>query len=407
MTRRLLVALCLLLSVGAARAAQGEDQGHIIIVLDCSRHMQSAFAADADAEHAVTRWDLARGAVTGLLEELASDEQHAVTLVLFGHRIASVENQTPGNDDGRVVQVDYLRLNGDKLERVPPGLDVEVLRESRRLTADNLAAYGERLSAIRPGGAAPLWLAIGRAAEAADADNNNAAARIVVLTNGLNEQPGASQPTTPSVVKRLLTARRARLQVVQFGPPAETDANLAAVAEATGGAVALPESAEQIADAVLAAAGLKEQQQLPAPFPVRLASQVGRADMTPEQLKDLQQSTFVSDITIELTYYGAPVKDATIYLRGDNFDLEYSREAEYGNKELRISRVAGKYVFPKVPHGPYVAEIAATVHNRKYVVVRELSVDKDNLAFPELSLKIQLEKSKDPPPVAASPAPAP
>jgi hypothetical protein len=109
------------------------------------------------------------------------------------------------------------------------------------------------------------------------------------------------------------------------------------------------------------------------------------------------------DVVFEITYYGMPVKDAEVIIRGPNFDLVYDRELEYKVAELRAARLAGTYIFRAVPEDAvgYTVEITANVKNRTYKVVRGFSVDYDNKA-PGRSFKIQLEKSKEPPPVPAA-----
>src|SRR5688572_2033799 len=59
----------------------------------------------------------------------------------------------------------------------------------------------------------------------------------------------------------------------------------------------------------------------------------------------LRAQLLKKDVLIEITYWGEPVKDATVYLRGKGFDLKYDRGLEATDKLLRDQRLTGIYVF--------------------------------------------------------------
>jgi hypothetical protein len=120
----------------------------------------------------------------------------------------------------------------------------------------------------------------------------------------------------------------------------------------------------------------------------------------------LRAQLLKKDVLIEITYWGEPVKDATVYLRGKSFDLKYDRGLEATDKLLRDQRLTGIYVFPKVLHGAYLLDISVNFRNRRYEIQREIVVD-DDLLEPGRRLMVQIERSKDPPPVPPPPPPAP
>jgi hypothetical protein len=119
----------------------------------------------------------------------------------------------------------------------------------------------------------------------------------------------------------------------------------------------------------------------------------------------LRAQLLKKDVLVEVSYWGEPVKDATVYLRGKGFDLKYDRSLEVADKALRDQRLSGIYVFPKVIHGSYVLDITVNFRNRRYAIEREIIVD-DDLLEPGRRLMVQIERSKDPPP-PAPPPPAP
>ncbi len=407
MIQRLAIALCIALPVGSAWAGNSDSGRHVVIVLEASRHMAGSLGtAAAPGEPRWTRLGAAREAVGSVLKSLAGQEQHSVTLVLFGHRVA--EQQRDG-ESVSVPQQEYLRLTDGKFEKLSPEQDVEIVRESRPLTGEDLAGYQATLSALKPWGQSPLMLAIERAVELSPVESSARQTQIVVLTSGRSEQADA-QPTLEQLLETI-HGHRAAVSIVQLGAAeaGQSLADLRDIAVESGGELYQPKTTRDVAEAVLDAASRQEprrietslrpepitalfQEQPPAsPAPAATAP----ADETDEQ---------VYDIVFDVTYYGAPVKEAEVIIRGDNFDLIYDRELEYKKPDLRAKRVAGRYLFKDVPLGGYTMEITANVKNRTYQVIRGFSADDDNKA-PGRSFKIQLEKSKDqpPPPPPAAP----
>jgi hypothetical protein len=385
--------------------AADEPQTHVVLVLDCSANLAGRLAGeDSPAAFAAARTAAAR-----LLARLAEGEVHGVSLVLFGHRIAA---------DGEAGETEHLRLASGKLQRVPSGLDVEVIRHSRPLTTDDLDLYQTTLRTLEPRGASPLWLAITKAAECA-AQGEQGQTRVVLLTNGANEQDEVDQPTSLQQALDALKSRGASLHVVQLGSARTPDdlALLAGIAEMTGGEVVAPRKEADVAEAVLVAAGLKASPKLVADSQVRPIQVVTVAQQPatepsvlvqppveparPDDEAILRSQLLKKDVVVEIMYWKEPVADATVYLRGKGFDLKYERSLE--DKLLREQRQSGIYVFPKVLHGAYLLDISVNFRNRKYDIVREIVVD-DDLLEPGRRLMIQIEKSKDPPP---APAPAP
>jgi hypothetical protein len=297
---------------------------------------------------------------------------------------------------------------------VPAGLDVEVIRHSRPLTAADLDLNRTTLGNLEPRGASPLWLAIEQASHCRS--ESGLLTRIVLLTNGSNEQAGVAEPTSLQQALDALKSSGASLHVVQVGNARTPDdlALLAGIAEMTGGEVVAPRTEADVADAALAAAGLATSPQLVAQAQVRPIQVVSvlrqpaevQPPVTPVRPDDeavLRSQLLKKDVTVEIKYWREPVADATVYLRGKGFDLKYERSLE--DKTDRDLRQNGIYVFPKVLHGAYLLDISVNFRNRKYDVVREIVVD-DDLLEPGRRLMVQIEKSKDPPPApAAAPGP--
>jgi hypothetical protein len=396
------------LDAWAAAPAGDSADGHVVLVVDCSAHMSEPLNADGKT----SRLEAAREAAGGLLTKLAKDEKHGVTLVLLGHRIAA-----GGGEDGATaqdVQVEYLRLTGDKLERVPPGLDVEIVRESRPLKSDQVAGYEKSLATVKPWGESPLWLAIERAAESAPPTEAGRSNRIILLTNGTNEQSGVTEAATASQALESLKLHHASLHVIQLGK-ARSATDLAALlrtAQASGGSVLVPHSARQAAEAALIAAGLQAPRAAVNDPLVRPTAQVQPAvqvedvqpppplEVAPDPNDDLRKELRYYDFAVDVTYWGQPVKDATVYLRGKSFDVKYERADESADKALREERLKGRYVFLKVVKGVYLLDITVNHKNRRYAIEREVIIDENLLGAGAKATAIQIERSKDPVPPA-------
>jgi hypothetical protein len=395
-------ALVAIQTLGVVAAPKTDlPEGHVVIVLDCSAHMSEPLAATGE-ESKTSRLDAAREAAGELLARLAKDGKHGVTLVLAGHRIAAASAEGEAAD----LQVEYLKLNDGKLERVPPGLDVEIVHESRPLTTADVAGYEKTLAAVKPWGDSPLWLAIERAAESAPPAKSDAKNRVILLTNGTNEQTGVEEAATAKQALLALRSQKAALHVIQFGKT-RSSADLAALArtaDATGGEVLAPTSARQATESLLVAAGVEQPRQPvtdPLVRPIVRVQEVQppAPDIAPiDPNADLRDQLRYFDTAVEVTYWGQPVKDATVYLRGKSFDIKYDRSQESADKLLREDRLTGRYNFSKVVKGAYLLDITVNHKNRRYVIEREIVVDEALLAPGNHAIEIQIERFKDPPP---------
>jgi hypothetical protein len=398
MLNRLAIALCCAVSCFPALASASGGR-HVVIVLDASRQMgESLSSAAAPGEPRWTRLGAAREAVSGILSSLASEEKHAVTLVLAGHRVA-VQDQ-----DGQsltIEQQEYLRLSGGKFESIAPNQDVEVARDSRPLLELDLPSYQATLSALKPWGEAPLLAAIERALELASSDDSARTTHIVVLTSGQVEPAGGLDGVLES-----LNQNHAAVSIVHLGTAEEGSIDgLRQIASESGGEIYRPTTAKEVSQAALSAISREQPRRIAAlrPQPVTAVFQEPPVAAPPPPPVP-EAADAVYDITFDVTYYGVPVKEAEVIIHGDNFDLIYDREAEYARPSLRAARYAGRYLFKGVPLGSYTMEITANVKNRTYQVIRGFAADDDN-RIPGTSFKIQLEKSKDvpPPPPPAAP----
>lgn len=398
MCQRLAIFCYIALCAGTLLAQQPAGT-HTILVLDSTRHMGKSLAAAPTAgQPSLTRLAVARDAAGALFRSLARQEEHTVSLVVFGHRVAA-----PAEGDATsVTQTEYLRLTHGTLEELRPEEDVEIVRESRPLTEDDLPAYETTLDALKPWGEASISLAIERAVELST--TADAKTQVIVLTGGGASAPGAVESDGDRLLD-LVRDRNAEVSIVHLGATDQGSGSqhgqLREIALASGGLYYAPTSPQQVTEALRRIIA-------PPPEPARIETAVSLQPAgqppPPPPADDIVVPAY--DVVFEITYYGMPVKDAEVIIRGPNFDLVYDRELEYKVAELRASRLAGTYIFRAVPEDAvgYTVEITANVKNRTYKVVRGFSVDYDNKA-PGRSFKIQLEKSKEPPPVPAAAAP--
>jgi hypothetical protein len=123
-------------------------------------------------------------------------------------------------------------------------------------------------------------------------------------------------------------------------------------------------------------------------------------EVAPDPNDDLRKELRYYDFAVDVTYWGQPVKDATVYLRGKSFDVKYERADESADKALREERLKGRYVFLKVVKGVYLLDITVNHKNRRYAIEREVIIDENLLGAGAKATAIQIERSKDPVPPA-------
>lgn len=156
----------------------------IVFVLDCSQSMNTATkGADAHGSQpaGLTRMSVAKEALTKLLNQLARRGNARVGVVFYGHRVGwNAEN-------GKEI----LRRKG-YARKIPEGLlpleDVETVLPLGRFDESTASRVERLLESIEPWGETPLYLALQTALQQFAGEPAGAGKRIVVITDGVNNQ---------------------------------------------------------------------------------------------------------------------------------------------------------------------------------------------------------------------------
>jgi hypothetical protein len=353
---------CLLLAAAAARAGELK---HVTLLVDCSRHMDQPLQEGSRT----TRYEAATKATLDVLAKLAEKRDYSVTLTLFGERIVAT-------------------------------------RESQPLTKQDLAGYRDTLTSTTPAGSASVVAALQDAVKAIPAEMEGTT-KIILLTSSASDVRASS--AAKEEVIDALKAAHAEAQIVQVAAE-EPSADLQEIADATSGTMLFADSVANVQKAARVAAGYEQK---PVPREVKVVNNQEPPVLEPPPPGEVVEAPAADDkaeanVVVDVTYHGTAVADAKIYLRGENFDLVYDRVAERTSRQLRLARLKGTYIFADVPFGVYTMEISANVKNRKFVVFREIAVERINKSVnPVRTFKIQLEKVKDPLFRAAAPAAPP
>jgi hypothetical protein len=370
----------MLSAMAAAQVSAGELK-HVTLLVDCSRHMTGPLQEGSRT----TRYEAATKAALAMLAKLAEQRDQAVTVTLFGESVLATHNSQP-------------------------------------LTKQDLADFRDTLQSTSPGGNAAVLAALQDAAQATSGDPDETT-KIIVLTSGHSDVRAIAG--AKAKVLDALKEAHAETHFVQVGTANELNADLQDIADATQGTVIFTDTSANLLKGLTMAAGFEQKPtlsekvktvsaQAPEPLPVVPTPPAEEVEPSPVVVDaNARRVPTVPAVLIDITCYGQAVADAKVYLRGDRFDLVYDRVKERESRQLRLQRLSGTYVFTDVPAGEYTLEIAANVKNRKYVVFRNVAVEnvvervKGQEVVTLRSIKVQLEKVKDPLFQAAAPPPAP
>ena len=196
---------------------EGSKEASVVFIFDCSRSMNQKIA---DGQN-LTRMDKAREALSNIIEELADTGSYRVALWLYGHRRAVTDK---GNDRWNPAwgpEIDTL-LVGDDVQEVFPLDRLDKQREQELLSLLN------NTGKVQSWGVTPLYLAIVEALEQYNSLPVRGPRRLVVITDGENDQrPKSSKITTDKDVQKAVDADRRnhpdspmRIQLLDCAPRA-------------------------------------------------------------------------------------------------------------------------------------------------------------------------------------------
>ena len=247
----------------------------VIFVFDCSGSMGTPQAVEGKT---VTRLDLARDTLIGILRRLAAAQSpYHVGLMLYGHRVG----WNPANPDEVVIRDPRnprrFLPRPPEMANINPSNDVELVLPPGPFTKNEFDEVKAKLELLHNMGETPLYLSVIRALQALRQETNVDSRRIVVITDGVNDQSGNS----PDVKYRADVERAlkepgnegVRLDLVGFQLSTESEEERKILREsqelaaATGGAFPLNPGPKHVASGAATIAG---------PQPVRGGDPSGR-----------------------------------------------------------------------------------------------------------------------------------
>jgi hypothetical protein len=162
----------------------------IVFILDCSDSMRRLTDVEGpEGNKQVSRLEVAKAALQGMLDRLAAQGDARVGVRFFGHR-AGWNTKAPRQ---LLLQTEYARAIPDDLA---PSEDVELVLPLGRFDQVVAGGVAELMKSVKPWGETPLYLALVEAEadfanEPADAEKS-----IVVITDGVNYQFNSPNPKT-------------------------------------------------------------------------------------------------------------------------------------------------------------------------------------------------------------------
>jgi hypothetical protein len=190
-------------------------KSNLMFIFDCSGSMSKLVKGalgEAGPGQDKTRFEIVKDAFEKILDRLAKPPYpYNVGLVLYAHRVGWIDEPRGSRTNFHIVIRDPK--DSSKFILPPPGFnvrpsfDVELAFPLGRFTQYECAAIKDRLDTLRPLGETPLYLSIIQGLthlEAADPDSSR---RLIVLTDGGNEQSDRANPqitSDPQLAKQLV-----------------------------------------------------------------------------------------------------------------------------------------------------------------------------------------------------------
>jgi hypothetical protein len=324
----------------------------VAVILDCSHSMATEMATDARTDVVAalgrrasgSRMDVAKDVLKTQFDELASSGSSRVALWLFGHRLAW---ETDVQEPNLLEQTEYLEqsLGFNILSELLPGDDVELARPMIKLEPESLQPLYMKLGVVKPWGEEPLYLALVRSLDNFGRQVASADRRIIVITDGANQQGLSKFLTTKAQVLEAVDRRPVAVHIIRLGDEEisrQSEAELKQIATHSHGsyarALTANELTEKLAEALDEAADPKET----TPSPTSTVS-----TGAPEKPEAPKFQTVEGTVSL----YKRTVRGAKVVLEAD------------GDQRQTFTDGDGKYEFKSVPEGSYTLRCEATVKN--------------------------------------------
>lgn len=221
----------------------------VVFILDCSQTMSELVEVEAPGDRRrLSRLEVAKGALSSLLNQLAARGDARVGVRFYGHRVGW-NVKKPGE---LMRQSDYANKIPDELT---PSEDVELVLPLGRFDEVILPRVTEPMKTLKPWGETPLYLSMIGALSDFTTDDANTERSIVVITDGLNYQFNSTSPKGKSdLVAALGNRNDVKIHIVGFGIPggdrAQAVREFGELATRTNGSYVMAESASTLVRAL-------------------------------------------------------------------------------------------------------------------------------------------------------------
>lgn len=187
--------------------------GAVLFVLDCSSSMSTTVEVEGNAgEREVSRMQVAKDALSAMLDRLASQGGYRVGLRFYGHRV----HRNLDKPRQILEQTDYPHPIPEDLL---PSEDVELVLPLGRLMAAQVEQVNQLLEHVRPWGETPLYLSLLESIEDLANEEPGTQKSIVVITDGANYQYNSPAPTEMGDVLASAANSGVAIHIVGFQIP--------------------------------------------------------------------------------------------------------------------------------------------------------------------------------------------
>lgn len=241
-----------------------ERRGYVSFIFDCSGSMREP------APNGRKRFDVGRETLDEVLQAMAKAGTWDASLWLYGHRTKWIKvSSNPDRFQAGLSEFGSKERDAKAAAGEPfslqPGMDVQRVLGMQTLGPGQAREVIGLLSRLAPAGETPLYLALREALSDDAPANPDAAWRVVLITDGVNDQTDVSPLTTERDVRETLAAvnrtraAKVHVDIVAFDLRAQ-DAKkneLATLARSSGGQFVEAADSAALLDALRKSLGLK------------------------------------------------------------------------------------------------------------------------------------------------------
>ena len=242
-TNIMVLSIVTLLLCGVQSSNASDPIENLTLIIDCSKSMVKPFPTGAVTETGTneqTRLGVVKKQISQLIDKYSRNPKLKLGIWLLGHRLRWDDQPNPDVQD----QTDYLAAtNGfGALRRLVPGEDVQLVLPLQNPSSRSGKGMSRLMPYVRPWGESPTYLALDRAINSTSRKATRRTHRIVLITDGSNEQAYAPTKKSAAQVLGSATSREVSIHVIYLGNRTTQSAankSYLAIAKMAGGTVHL------------------------------------------------------------------------------------------------------------------------------------------------------------------------